>query len=110
MRAGFWKSWPVLLLAGPVIWISHFWVVYLWAEAACDRPWDSAVVLVTVAATVVAIGAIVGFGIRASRSYTAADDDGDHRRLLYLYGVLLAGLPVVATLFVGLPALFLDPC
>jgi len=109
MRAGFWKSWPVLLLAGPVIWISHFWVVYLWAEAACDRPWDSAVVVVTVAATLVAIGAIVGFGIKASRSYTAADD-GDHRRLLYLYGVLLAGLSVVATLFVGLPALFLDPC
>ncbi|MCA1735581.1 MAG: hypothetical protein LC739_05555, partial [Actinobacteria bacterium] len=103
--AGFWKSWPVLLLAGPVIWISHFWVVYLWAEAACVPPWDSAVEFVTVAATVVAIGAILGFGISASRSYTAADDDGDHRRLLYLYGVLLAGLSVVATLFVGLPAL-----
>lgn len=108
------SSWPAHLLSGPVIWIMHFWVVYLWAEAGCVTPQRimgfSSVAIVTILATVVAVGAIILFGLRTNRAFQQADTRGDHRRLLYYLGLLLSGMSVVATLFVGLPALFLEPC
>lgn len=118
-RPGFWTSWPVLLLAGPTIWILHFWIVYLWAEAACAAalPSDggSSVAPLTAAATVVAVVAIAAFGFKAGAAFKAigarhSEASNDPRPVLYLLGALLAGLSVIATVFVALPALVLRPC
>ena len=116
-RRGFWSSWPVLLLAGPMIWILHFWIVYLWAETACAAALPSdggtSVAPLTAGVTVVAVAAIVAFGVRAagqSRRSHESSDTSDPRRVLYLVGARLAALSVLATVFVALPAVVLQPC
>lgn len=108
-RPRFWRSWPVFLLAGPVIWISHFFVVYLFAEAACTGAAASAVRAVTLVGTAIAVAAILVMGLRTRRAFTDISAC-DSLRQLYFLGQLLAGLSVVAVLFVGLPATFLQPC
>ena len=121
-KGRFWSSWPVLLLAGPVIWILHFWIVYLWAETACAAALPSdggtSVAPLTAGVTVVAVAAIVAFGVRAaakSKSIRArrsqdSSDTSDPHRVLYLVGACLAALSVLATVFVALPAMVLQPC
>jgi len=108
---GYWKTWATLLLAGPTIWIAHFWAVYLTAEVGCVYSttiggWP-AVSFVTVVATIMAIVAIGLVGLRAVRGGRTADD---HTRPLFSIGALLAGLSIIATLLVGLPAVLLSPC
>lgn len=114
----------VFFLAGPVIWIVHFMAVYLLAEAACAAGAGgprllgfSLLALVTLVATVLAVGAA---GVLAMRAYqiwrgrTDASSDwlaGAERDAgLALLGWLLGAFFVVAILFVGVPAAFLDPC
>lgn len=116
-KGRFWSSWPVLLLAGPVIWILHFWIVYLWAETACAAaiPSDAepSVAPLTAGVTVAAVAAIVAFGVRAAsraRRSQESSDTSDPRRVLYLVGARLAALSVLATVFVALPAMVLHPC
>lgn len=101
------------LLAGPVIWFLHFMLVYLVVEAACASgassfrvlglPWVS---FATLAATILAAGAIAFLTMRAYR----LRGDEDAFAVLTLAGVLLGLLFTFAVLFVGLPALFLRPC
>jgi hypothetical protein len=97
----FWSSWPVLLAGAQIIWIAHFFVVYLWAEASCNRLADSAVRLITLSATIVAVVAIT---LLIRRTWKLRGQP------IFYAGFLLSALALVATLFVGLPALFLDPC
>lgn len=102
------------LLAGPVIWISHFMVVYLAAEAACvaddggiDFVGEHGLVVGIVAATAVAVAAVVAIGAWAwRRARTRHGDDG----VLGWAGVVLSAGSIVAILAVALPALVLDPC
>jgi uncharacterized membrane protein len=108
------RLWAVLL-AGPVIWINHFMVVYLLAEAACaavdsEDMWfigSDALVAVTIAATVVAAAACVFAGWWTRRHATGAEGD---ESILAWAGVLLAIGSLVAVLAVGLPAAVLGPC
>lgn len=111
-----------VFLAGPVIAVVHFVVVYLVAEAGCtgDGPgldaFDPPVpVVVTVVATVVAALASCGAALWAYRRWRprhreAAPAELVDRRPLAFIGFLLSLLATVTVLLVGAPALVLGPC
>lgn len=124
----------VIFLAGPVIWFSHFMLVYLVAEAGCTgggpglRAFDPPVpVAFTLVSTAVAVPLCAVAAIWAFRHWRdssregelAVDDvselsgelDDDRRRgSLAFAGFILSALSVVAVLFTGAPALVLGPC
>lgn len=113
----------VLFLAGPVIWIAHFMAVYLLAEAVCAADGTTTrvlglrpVSLVTLAATAAAVAAtslLAGIAHRRWRDRRESPDwlaGDDLNPGLALAGALLGVVFVVAILFVGVPAAFLDPC
>lgn len=124
----------VVFLAGPVIWLVHFMVVYLAAEAGCTGTGPGLAafappvpVTVTAVATVVAVGLCAGAAWwalqrwRASaqdvredpeRSADAAPEfDDEHRRSsLAFIGLLLSLLSLVAVLFTAAPAVVLGSC
>lgn len=118
-----------LFLAGPSIWMAHFFAVYLPAEALCQGDVEAevlgvpAVSVLTLGATALALAATArttqlahrrwrsaGGGWEASQDATpspgaaARDHDGE----LALAGFLLGVLFALAILFVGLPALVLS--
>lgn len=105
----------VLLLAGPVLWIAHFMVVYLFAEAACAArdsddlafPGTGAIAAVVVVSTVVAAGVA---GLATVASWRGTRGRRADATSLGWAGVLLGALSVLSILAVGLPALALDPC
>ena len=120
----------VVLLGGPVIWLTHFMVVYLVAEAGCTgggpglRAFNPPVpAALTLIATAVAAPACLAFAAwagrrrAAAREGMAADDPGrvagaseEHQRggTLASVSLLLALFSFVAVLFVGLPATVLE--
>lgn len=120
----------VVFLGGPVIWITHFMLVYLVVEAGCsgdgrgfelfDPPVPAAT---TLAATGVAAVGCLGFAAWAYRRWhttrrgPAADEaeelsgplpSSDRGGSLDFTGFLLALFSFVAVLFVGLPALVFE--
>ena len=105
----------VLLLAGPVLWIGHFMVVYLFAEAACAArdsddiafPGTGAIVAVIVASTLVAAGLT---GLATLAAWRGTRGRAEDATSMGWAGVLLGALSIVAILAVGLPALAIDPC
>lgn len=124
------RAW-VLFLAGPVIWITHFLVVYLVAEAGCtgDRAlldwFDPPVpVVVTWVATALAVPATVATAVWAWRSWrrgttgpidVAPEAEGPaspggtlSTSPLAFIGFLLSAFSVVAILFTAAPALVLS--
>lgn len=106
------RFWAVLL-AGPVIWIVHFAVVYLVAEAACapnvaerwsalgGRTLDGFVVVATIVAGMACLVA-TAFAWRAMREPDASP--------LHLASVVLAIGSFLSVIAVGAPALVLGPC
>jgi hypothetical protein len=100
-----------VLLAGPVIWLVHFMVVYLVAEAGCtgggpglellDPPVPS---VVTVIATVVAAGGCVATTVWGHRRWRGGEEP------LALVGALLSGLFGVTVVMVGLSAIVFRSC
>lgn len=111
----------VVFLAGPAIWYLFFWVVYLIAEAGCTAGSGDfrvfgldGVVVATLGLTALAAVLTVVYAGRARRELAAYDtglgDVLDWRRALVYAGGLLAGLFLIATLFVGLPVVVLRPC
>lgn len=106
----------VLLLAGPVIWFTHFIAVYLATEVGCAVGGFGfrllgleGVAFVTVAATVIAAVAIAGFTVLALARWRAGRRGDLHNATLFT-GVLLGLFSLVAVLFVGIPAVVLQPC
>ena len=107
------------LLAGPVILIVHFVVVYLVAEAGCtgDGPgldvFDPPVPAVaTVVATVVAVLASSATALWSYRTWRRPRGGRDlvDREPLAFTGFLLSLLALVTILAVGVPALLLEAC
>ncbi len=120
----------VVFLGGPVVWLIHFMVVYVVAEAGCTgegpglRAFDPPVpAVVTLTATAVAAAGCLAFaawGYRrwiASRQGLAPDDapelSGSYRErdrggTMAFASLLLALFSFVAVLFVGLPAVVLE--
>lgn len=116
-------------VAGPVVWFTHFLVVYLVAEAGCtgDGPgldlFDPPVpTVVTLVATLVAAAAclwVVRWEHRRWRTQRhaaeAAEDvpmtaESGSGAPLSFAGMLLGVISFVSVLFVGLPALVLTGC
>lgn len=118
-----------LFLAGPSIWLAHFFLVYLVAEALCVAGVDAEVLslpllsAVTLLATALAVGAAAVTSVLAYRRWrrSLTPSQGTHGHLssetkrghdkdLAFAGLLLGILFIVAILFVGLPAAVLNPC
>lgn len=112
-----------LLLAGPLIWSTHFMVVYLAVEAGCtgagpgldrfDPPAPTVVTLVATAVAAFACGATALWAYRRWRAERPNDDAYETRgqvATLAFAGFLLSLLGVVSVLLVGLPALVLPAC
>ncbi|MBW3576961.1 MAG: hypothetical protein KY462_04330 [Actinobacteria bacterium] len=127
------RTWAVLL-AGPVIWFSHFMVVYLVAEAGCTGGGPGLVVfnppvpvVVTWVSTVIAVPLCAAAAWWAWRRWRASVDvlkgapddaselsgelDDDRRRgSLAFAGLLLSLFSIVAVAFTAAPAMVLGPC
>lgn len=114
----------VVLLAGPVIWLTHFTVVYLVAEAGCNGGGDGLEVFAppvpawtTLVATLVAVPACLAVAwwgwnrIPGGPRGEAATDANAHERhrVLSTIGSLLALISLAAVLFVAATAVWL-PC
>lgn len=116
----------MLFLAGPLIWTTHFMLIYLVTEAGCtgDGPglslFDPPVP--TVVTLAVTAGAVIACLISARWAYrrwrATQDEQADDRGsldptgpgALAFVGYLLSLLGAVVILFVGLPALVLPAC
>jgi TRAP-type C4-dicarboxylate transport system permease small subunit len=115
-----------LFVAGPVIWLTHFGVVYLVAEAGCtgdgpglrvfDPPVPTIVtgvttVLAVVASAIVVWRGYVGWRRGASAEERLADvpgehpEDDEHAGRLAFIALLLGGLSAIGVLFTAAPAL-----
>lgn len=118
-----------LFLAGPSIWLAHFFLVYLLAEAFCTAGGNLRILAlpvvsaVTLLATALAVGAAAVTTLLAHRRWRrsltpspathddlSSETERGHDKDLALAGVLLGILFIVAILFVGLPAAVLNPC
>jgi hypothetical protein len=108
----------VILLAGPVTWAVHFFVVYLLVEAACNIDSVAAMLspdrtrTVVLAATVIAVGICGVFVVRSRRILELFRDTGrDHpQRFVATMGLLMGSIFAVAVVAVGVPALWLSAC
>jgi hypothetical protein len=120
------------LLAGPVILMTHFMVVYLVAEAGCtgdghgldalDPPAPEVVTVVATSVAAVACLIVAAWNFRRWRSSigpTAAAgarwpfgdvDDADGRGSVAFAGLLLATLSCATVVLVGVAAPFLPAC
>jgi len=124
------RSAFAVLLAGPVILIVHFLVVYLVAEAGCtgdgqgldvfDPPVPTIATVVVTAVAAVASCASALWGYRRWRSGGPAEGarppghpPADHladRAPVGFVGFVLSMLSLVTVLVVGVPALLLEAC
>jgi len=122
----------VAFLAGPVLWITHFLLVYLVAEAGCtgggpglelfDPPVPKLLTAVATGVGATATVLVAAWNHRrwradladlaalAALADTGEPSDGTGRGPLAFAGMLLAGLATVAILFQGLIGLFLPAC
>lgn len=102
----------VVVLGGPVVWITHFMAVYLAAEAVCtpdrvggEQPWsDGTLIAFVVAATVVAVLLCVVGGLY---SYRRMRREGP---ALWWVGLLLAAGSAASIVAVGVSAVLVGPC
>lgn len=101
------RHWGVLL-GGPAIWMSHFMVVYLFAEAGCTALdlREGVVVAFTVVATVIALLACGALAWVARRRMGA---DAEWTIDFASGGFLLSIGSAFGVLAVGAPALVLSP-
>jgi hypothetical protein len=106
----------VAFLGGPMVWLTHFMLVYLVAETGCtgdgrgfelfDPPVPAAT---TLAATGVALVACLAFAVWSYRRWRAGvEAPAVIDATMAFIGFLLALFSAVAVVFVGLPALVLE--
>ena len=106
----------------PVIWAAHFMTCYVWAALACGRmasdhsfarAQTGIGIATAVAATAIALCFVSGFHHLGHRLPDQPNDDGtpeDRTRFMAFTTMLLAGLSLIATLFVGVAALAAGTC
>lgn len=114
-----------LFVGGPIVWFTHFMVVYLVAEAGCTgdgpglRMFDPPVpTVVTVVATIVAAIACTAIALWGLRWWRRARVEADrtgvsdrrHTQTLVFAGVVLAVFSVAAVVYTALPAFALWSC
>lgn len=106
----FGPRWGWLFLAGPVIWYVYFWIAYLSAEAGCAANSGVLVTWVTIGLTGGTMVAIAYYTWRAARARRSEDTDITDGGSLVRAGFLMGAFFILATSFVGIPALVLQPC
>ena len=119
----------VAFLAGPVLWFTHFMVVYLVAEAGCtgegpglevfDPPVPQVVTLAATAVAALACLYAAAWAYRRAKADISAagaldragagTEPGGEGSMAFP-GFLLSLLSTVAIVFVGVPAAFLPAC
>lgn len=107
------------LLAGPAIWITHFGIVYLAAEASCvptpedqyDIIGSDGLFVLTVVATVVAALAAAAVAWAARQRMRYHDERGEEHYVVDLArtGFITAIGAVISVIAVGAPAVYLNP-
>lgn len=107
-----WRLWA-LLLGGPVVWFTHFMVVYLTAEAVCtpkligeEQPWsDAALDGFVLVATAVAVAACMVVALLSSRRLRR-----EPRQWLWWVSITLGIGSALSVVAVGLPVLVVGTC
>lgn len=111
------------LVVAPTLWAIHFLVCYVGAAVYCAKAGPGVALepvedLIWIA-TAIALAGILANGLWAFREGRFYEDDApgyhddtaaERRRFLAYATILLAGLSFVATLFVAMPALFIETC
>lgn len=92
------------LALAPAVWLAHFAAVYVLASVACER-----VPAGVAAASVLALGFFLAFGLFEYRRLRAQPGDGE-KVFAARVNVLLCALAALATLWVAYPAFVLPPC
>lgn len=113
--------WP--LIAGPTLWAVHFLLSYVTAAVWCAKvggqsgPLGSSLGVIGLYTLVAVLGclALMRAGWRRHRFGQAtlphdAGTTGDRHRFLGFATLLLAGLSLVAIIYVALPLLFIERC
>lgn len=112
------KLWvPVI---APVVWACHFQVCYALAALSCGRftnfgPGAHPEIAVATAVAAVLIAGCFGYGWKRhgyNLQASANDDDSaiDRQQFVAVTTMLLAGVSLMGTLFVGLGAMLVEPC
>lgn len=98
-----------LVLAGPILAMTHFWIVYLLAEATCAAERTSSMWFVGSDRLTAAVVAATAIGVTASllAAWLACRVEG---HLLYRAGAVLSIGSAATIAAVGFPALTLAPC
>jgi hypothetical protein len=95
-----------VLLAGPVVGMTYFWLVYLVAEAACAEDLElvgtTALGVLIAAATAAASALLLVYAWRA-RQLVAGDDES--QRFMATTSLMVIGLFVLFVLFLAAPAI-----
>jgi hypothetical protein len=110
----------VFLLSGLLIWVLHFLFVYGLNGLACARgfggniAWGVGVVpLVVVAATVIAVLLevwVLAVAFAGGGPGINGEADRSVREFWRFTTATIAGLSLIAVVWTGLPAFFIDPC
>jgi hypothetical protein len=118
------------VIAGPMVWVAHFLVVYLTAAIACAHGWFERellgiriVPLIGGAATLVALALILDALILSWRRWRRPEPGGpaplpphdtndvhSRRRFMAYAAVLLCGISLIATVWESLPLVFFATC
>lgn len=101
-----------LMLAGPVIWMTHFWVVYLTAEASCAARRSSGISFtgergLTTIIVVATLAGVAGCGVAAVANHRRSQAGASELSRL---GVWLSVGAAVSIVAIGLPIAVLAPC
>lgn len=120
-RLGGWRG----AIGSFVLWAIYFVVVYAYLSIGCEKGWSEAelfglkvLTLALAAITLAAMGAIAALAWMGFRRWrTAANSNSDEGsinesqdRFTGLLTVMTSGLALLATIWVGLPVLLLQPC
>ena len=110
MKAKLWSPWAALL-AGPIVGMTYFWLVYLVAEVACADGLD----LVTTTALGVVIAAATAGGaavllLYAWRARQLVTGDDENQRFMATTSLVVLALFVLFLLFLVAPAIGASLC
>ncbi len=121
---------PISIVLAPIVWSVYFLFVYVLNSVACTKGFVGLTLFgfgivpaTVVIATLVTLAIMVWLAGLAWSRFAPVRDTDDHvhsadpelarlarRRFMALAGLLQAGLHILATLYVGLPALLVPEC
>jgi biotin transporter BioY len=105
------------MISAIIVWALHFVLVYAVVGLSCERPFTlgrQAAGIWLVAATLVALGAVVAIGLAAlsvwRRDHRHSDPAATRRRFMASVAGLLAMLSLIAIIMTVLPVFLLPSC